>query len=669
MLSANLWLNAFLGALIAFTVLRADWRRRENQLIALACLLDDLTLIGVGVLVTLGAEIASQPVVHFAQVSRVLIVHPLLEFAYAFPSGRRPPTWMRWLGLSATLAALGLGLSTLTAAWFDRWSVLVFFIPYFVVTLTALVRSLIRVGPTRDARGIRIIILAMLVRWIAEVTTMLLVRPLLPDAFPTAFAFDMTVVAFAHKVSSAYAVLKHHFFRVRGLIAEAILVHLLGLSALGLLVFAVELILTQISDPWLQRCALVAVSLCPFLAWLLVRRSVAQLTAALLFPLDPHRVLHKTVLERALRQTVNEVEPTAICALTCRALEELGGGRATFLRCPETGAQAINLTDTTEPELSAALMKHLESSEVTFIRPADHERLTVEAAAWFATQDIDLVTPVRFGGKLLGALIFRGGEIDQDTISTAVALASNLGSKLAHAALYQHAFRLQRQIDDTSHLATLGSFAAAIAHDIRTPLTSVQMNLQMIRRQAGLSVDHIESADIALEELERMAAYVSEILDYSKPLRLQPVEIDVGQLMEETARSLEPLLGARRLQLDVQVGSTGSVPVLRADATHVRQILLNLLENAADASAPGGTIRLQAHALGADRVSIEVTDHGRGIASKDLSRIFEPFFTTRSEGTGLGLAIVKKLVLGHAGEINVRSALDAGSTFTVVLPT
>ena len=111
----------------------------------------------------------------------------------------------------------------------------------------------------------------------------------------------------------------------------------------------------------------------------------------------------------------------------------------------------------------------------------------------------------------------------------------------------------------------------------------------------------------------------------------------------------------------------GDVPAIAIDAPRVRQVVWNLLDNAAKASPAGATIALHTRREG-DRVAIDVIDHGAGIAAADLPRIFEPFFTTRPDGTGLGLAICQKVVRGHGGEIVVRSQPGQGSTFSIVLP-
>jgi signal transduction histidine kinase len=128
---------------------------------------------------------------------------------------------------------------------------------------------------------------------------------------------------------------------------------------------------------------------------------------------------------------------------------------------------------------------------------------------------------------------------------------------------------------------------------------------------------------------------------------------------------MEPILAGRKLSLLRE--HDGALPAVRGDAQRIRQVLWNLLDNAAKASDDGSEIVLRTRAVDA-RVAVEVSDRGKGIADGDLPRIFEPFFTTRPDGTGLGLAICQKLVRAHSGEIQVRSAPGKGSTFTVLLP-
>src|SRR6185295_7939868 len=122
----------------------------------------------------------------------------------------------------------------------------------------------------------------------------------------------------------------------------------------------------------------------------------------------------------------------------------------------------------------------------------------------------ELVVPVRSGEVLHGALALTGGVVDRDTLIAATTFADRLALRL-------DAFSMFAELEASRRLATLGSFAAAIAHDIRTTLTSVQMNVQILRSKARLPADDMEYFDIALEELKRLNGSISELLDFAKP--------------------------------------------------------------------------------------------------------------------------------------------------------
>ena len=261
--------------------------------------------------------------------------------------------------------------------------------------------------------------------------------------------------------------------------------------------------------------------------------------------------------------------------------------------------------------------------------------------------------------KLVGAFAIEGGLIDRDTYVVARDLA-------ARVALVVERHQAVAELEDAKRLAALGQFAAAIAHDIRTPLTSISLNVQILRRKLQLSDDDREHLDIALQELARLDKSVAEILDFAKPVKLTPQPIDVGELIEATTRGLSPVLSEKGVALRCE--PQGELPQVNGDPQRLRQVLVNLVGNAADASTPGTEVTVRAKPADAAHIAIEVEDHGRGIKADDLPRIFEPFFTTRPDGTGLGLAICHKVVRAHGGDIQVRSALGEGSTFTILLP-
>ena len=653
MLTAQLLGNACLGILLALVVLRSDHRRRDNQLLALTFMVDNLLLLGLTAAVSTGAALTSPPLIRFALVCRVLLVHPLFEFARAFPTGRTPPRLL-------------YALIPSTAAWFQTWSPLVFFLPYATFVALAFAHNLRKVERRVDAQGVRIIAGAVMARWLFELIMLSLQAPA-PALFEWLFLFDMGILSFVFKAILAFVVLRHGFFRVQGVLAEVALWAAFGLTLLGLIAAIDELALAVVLPP-ARRVILLLAGVTPCILLALLHGTRPQIEAALLSPLDPHRGKLRNVLERVMRETANRVEPSSLCSLTTNALEELSGGQAAFLAQPSTRGPGFGFHMHGAVSLSTELAEQLEATALAYVSRLDAGALTPELHRMLEQQQIDLLVPVRFQHTLLGALALRSVELDRDTAKTCVALADNLATMLTHAALHEHAYRLQSEIEVTRHLATLGSFAAAFAHDIRTPLTSLRINLQMIRSDAPLNDTLRECADIALEELQRLSEYVTNVLDFSKPVRLQMDSIDIERLLLQTADRLEPLFAARRIQIDVQVGPQRLPPVL-GDVARIRRVLFNLLENAADASQPGKVVRLCARVVDGERIAIDVCDSGCGIQAQDLESLFDPFFTTRAEGTGLGLAIAKKLVLAHAGEITVKSELARGSTFSVLLPT
>ena len=259
--------------------------------------------------------------------------------------------------------------------------------------------------------------------------------------------------------------------------------------------------------------------------------------------------------------------------------------------------------------------------------------------------------------RVVGAFYIEHGVIDRDTYIVARDAAS-------HVALAVERATAVSALEDARRLAALGQFAAAIAHDIRTPLTSISLNIQILQRRLALPADDAEHLDIALEELRRLDRSVAEILDFAKPVKLVSESIDIGDLLETAAKNLTPVLSEKHIALRYVPAST---LLVHGDAQRLRQVLVNLVDNAADASSPGAEVTLRARADAAG-VAIDVEDRGRGIGADDLAHIFEPFFTTRADGTGLGLAICHKVVTAHGGELRVKSSVGEGSTFTVLLP-
>ncbi len=237
---------------------------------------------------------------------------------------------------------------------------------------------------------------------------------------------------------------------------------------------------------------------------------------------------------------------------------------------------------------------------------------------------------------------------------------------------------MQEALEASKRLAALGQFAAAMAHEIRTPMTSIQMNVQILAGKVELPEDDREYFDIILTELDRLNRTISDVLDFARPLRLATTECDLSDIVEEVVRGLYFLMAERGVDVVTDV-SPGLV--VQADGERLKQVLINLLDNASHAISEKGdtagdegsgsvniSAATSADASGKRWVTLEVTDRGCGMTEEAVRQVFDPFFTTRATGTGLGLAIAKKIVEAHSGMLTVESTPGHGSTFRIRLP-
>jgi signal transduction histidine kinase len=227
--------------------------------------------------------------------------------------------------------------------------------------------------------------------------------------------------------------------------------------------------------------------------------------------------------------------------------------------------------------------------------------------------------------------------------------------------------RLQRR----NRLEAMGQMVGCIAHEIRNPLGSVELFASMLRkdlREFPQLRTYAEHISVAVQSMDRL---LSNLLVYTRPdcsnatwHDTEPLMVDVLTL---AAHAISTVPMEVRFELDPLV------PHLWCDAAKIKQALLNLVLNAAQAMPEGGTLTLgvsiqPSEASVASEVRVTVSDTGCGIAPEHLARVFDPFFTTKDQGTGLGLAIVHALVEAHQGRIDVESTVGRGTSFMIVLP-
>ena len=230
-----------------------------------------------------------------------------------------------------------------------------------------------------------------------------------------------------------------------------------------------------------------------------------------------------------------------------------------------------------------------------------------------------------------------------------------------------------RELAHSQTMAVMGRMASMIAHDLRNPLSSVKMTLQILEKNSAkaISPDTQELCQISLEQIRYMEEILSDMLSYSRPDALKPEWISIDKVID-MAISL-----SQRRQDDKQVTlhadyHTG-LPTLYADATKLRQLFSNLISNALQATRESGNPKVIIEAmidLGLEGTSIrvDICDNGCGISCEQRDRIFEPFYTTRAKGTGLGLAIVKRILDQHNATISIADNLPNGSCVSVILP-
>jgi signal transduction histidine kinase len=215
---------------------------------------------------------------------------------------------------------------------------------------------------------------------------------------------------------------------------------------------------------------------------------------------------------------------------------------------------------------------------------------------------------------------------------------------------------------ENTRLATIGQFASGIVHEIRNPLATISLALEHIKGLEQLSPGAGKRADLASAEVTRLERLLADILLYAKPLTLERSALDLVRLVGET------LAAECENTEDCEFTST-PCPAVAADADRLRQVLINLLRNARQASPPGSKVRVECGPSDGDWVEVIISNAGETIPKESLARVFEPFFTSKSRGTGLGLPIVRRIVSAHGGEISLQSDSESGTRAILRLPT
>jgi PAS domain S-box-containing protein len=228
---------------------------------------------------------------------------------------------------------------------------------------------------------------------------------------------------------------------------------------------------------------------------------------------------------------------------------------------------------------------------------------------------------------------------------------------------------LAARVRQSEKLAALGTLAAGLAHEIRNPLNGAQLHLTVLERDLKRGhrddAEALDTVRVVGDEIRRLDALVSEFLQFARPRPLDLEACSVRAVCERAVRLVSPAAAAASVQIEADLPASDIT--IEADGAKIQQVLLNLLQNAVEATAPGGggTVTVRARRR-PKQAMIEVEDDGPGLPSPDAP-VFDAFYSTKPHGTGLGLAIAHRIVTDHGGSIDVQSR--PGSTvFRVALP-
>ncbi|HYL86118.1 MAG TPA: ATP-binding protein [Candidatus Angelobacter sp.] len=278
----------------------------------------------------------------------------------------------------------------------------------------------------------------------------------------------------------------------------------------------------------------------------------------------------------------------------------------------------------------------------------------LETGKIFRREEVEHIPPAG-DTRHLGVTIspIRRGE---GKISGAICLLTDLTELAA----------LQQRMQLKENLAALGELSAGIAHEFKNALATISGYAQMIP-EASPS-DSVDYAQRILEQTRNITHVVAEFLKYARPLEIPDDRVDLEQVVERAVAEVAQALP------QVKVSCEGSFGDVGGDEGLLRQALLNLVRNAAEACTladGGGSVVVRGESTQGEDSGLQhvtVSDNGPGIAPSTLPKLFRPFFTTKANGTGLGLAVVQKIIVQHGGHVEVRNRPEGGAAFIVTLP-
>lgn len=336
------------------------------------------------------------------------------------------------------------------------------------------------------------------------------------------------------------------------------------------------------------------------------------------------------------------------------------------------------------PRLIETAERFLASSTVPLVDGAAERRWTTILAYRRAPVE----APVREATLLLSVVLFVVVAVAGALAATVAHVFHGMTSRLEEAQERLSAWNAELEMEVTrktaalqdlqaglsraDKLSSIGQMTAGVLHEIGNPLAAIKAKIQVAEEEAAVCEKCAPLLDDVIGEVDRLATFLRSFARLSRMPEPRLEDVDLAAVVASVAALVTPELKRRGIALDADGGGDG-VPTLRADPNQLRQLLVNLVLNAAESHPKSGVVRVRVRAVPARggepaRAAVEVADDGVGIPEANREKIFEPFFTTKSDGSGLGLAICRRIAADHGGSIAVSSSAGEGTVITVLLP-
>ena len=311
-----------------------------------------------------------------------------------------------------------------------------------------------------------------------------------------------------------------------------------------------------------------------------------------------------------------------------------------------------------------AIEESLERNFLKYIYPDDCQLVIKKCELHKHSQNVLIQEEVRFRNKEGGFIWLEINSIftynsSNELISTVGTLTDITERKLSETELLQFNENLAIQSDK---LAVISQMSAAIAHEVRNPLTSISGFLQLLRERKHLKQEYL---DVIFSEMKRIELVLSEMLVLSKPQVVLFKKVDLSKIIDHVIALMSTESNMKSIELYI---TKKNIPIwVYGDENQLKQVFINIIKNAIEVMAGGGKIHIYI-IMDCSFVSVYIKDEGDGIPEETLKTIGQPFYTTKEKGTGLGLTICFKIIENHKGKIHIISEVGVGTTFEVILP-